>query len=251
MEACEPDSLAPNLAKIILLAERKGGTVSGRDITLGFDSKHRPSKERIKEWLDQLATMNYGEVTTKRLGISFTVYPRSTVSTLDLNQDTANTLGIHTSRSTVSTVSTLQYQKNDKSVDKCGYTVDHLSTPLEPLPDKSFVTSVDTVDTKTPPSENLETLMMSCVTGVEGTNNQKPTPKSKPKTAKNKTLKLGERVVVADPELPIYHGQKGIVISVCYVRDGQEGWVRFDEKVRGIETGEFLTSQLMLATPFP
>ncbi|MEG3882137.1 DUF3987 domain-containing protein, partial [Microcoleus sp. herbarium7] len=72
LEVSEPSALAPNLVKILSLAERKGGTVSARDVSLAFDSKHRPKSQQIREWFGELASMKYGEVTSKGQSILFT-----------------------------------------------------------------------------------------------------------------------------------------------------------------------------------
>jgi len=66
------------------------------------------------------------------------------------------------------------------------------------------------------------------------------------KTKVTRTFEVGDRVVVADPELPLYQGQRGVVTWFCYGRDGQECRVKFDKKVRNMETADFLPSQLML-----
>ena len=153
LEACEPDSLAPNLAKIVLLAERKGGTVSVRDVSLAFDSKHRPQTQQIKKWFGELTAMKYGEVTTKGQKIVLTLSPHSTVSTVGSNLDADNGLDIHTPLSTVSTVSTLKELNQGVSVDKCRYTVDNPIHTSKPLSGKFLKVTVDTVDTKSPKNE--------------------------------------------------------------------------------------------------
>jgi hypothetical protein len=95
LEICEPAALAPSLAKIISLAERKSGMVSARDVSLAFDSKHRPSGQQIREWFRELVPLKYGEVTSKGQKITFTLTPHSTVSTLDSNQDRERVQPIH------------------------------------------------------------------------------------------------------------------------------------------------------------
>ncbi|MEG4501662.1 DUF3987 domain-containing protein [Microcoleus sp. F10-C6] len=119
-EFSDRTALAPNLVKILALAEAKGGTVSARDVTQAFDSKHRPSKQQIQEWFAELIEMKYGETTIKGQRISFTISPHSTVSTVAPNRDGESDTHIHTSLSTVSTVSTVKQPDNVKSVDKCG-----------------------------------------------------------------------------------------------------------------------------------
>src|SRR4028118_679404 len=153
LEICEPAALAPSLAKIISLAERKGGMVSARDVSLAFDSKHRPSGQQIREWFRELVTLKYGEVTSKGQKIAFTLTPHSTVSTLDSNQDRERVQPIHSNKLPYPHLSTF----GEQSVDKCGYNVDNPIHTFKPLPDKDLKLTVDTVDTKTPSAENSET----------------------------------------------------------------------------------------------
>jgi hypothetical protein len=61
LEICESNELAPNWAKIVFLASRKG-TVTVSEIRQGFNSKHRPSAHQVRDWFKQLSTMKYGKV---------------------------------------------------------------------------------------------------------------------------------------------------------------------------------------------
>jgi hypothetical protein len=73
VEVCSPDALESNLAKIISLAERKGGAVTARDVLLTFDSKYRPSGQTIREWFKELEELKYGEITEKGRSIRFSL----------------------------------------------------------------------------------------------------------------------------------------------------------------------------------
>jgi hypothetical protein len=73
IEVCSPDALESNLAKIISLAERKGGTVSARDVSKSFTAKYRPSAQEIREWFTELATLNYGDITTQGQSLLFSL----------------------------------------------------------------------------------------------------------------------------------------------------------------------------------
>src|SRR4028118_702084 len=73
IEVCSPDALESNLAKIISLAERKGGTVSARDVSKSFTAKYRPSAQEIREWFMELATLNYGDITTQGQSLLFSL----------------------------------------------------------------------------------------------------------------------------------------------------------------------------------
>jgi hypothetical protein len=168
-EFSDRTALAPSLAKIIFLAERKGGSVSVRDISLAFDSKHRPNGQQIREWLQELVNLKYGEVTSTGRKITFTISPRSTVSTLTSNQDTASLQPIHTKELAYPHLSTF----NEQSVDKCGYIVDNPIHTSKPIPDKALEPNVDTVDIQTPFVENSNSLMMSCTTEVSSEDAEK------------------------------------------------------------------------------
>jgi hypothetical protein len=85
IEVCSPDALESNLAKIISLAERKGGAVTARDVLLTFDSKYRPNAQKIREWFGELTDLKYGEVTQKGNSFVFSLNSTSTVSTVTQN----------------------------------------------------------------------------------------------------------------------------------------------------------------------
>jgi len=160
LEICEPTALAPSLAKIISLAERKGGMVSARDVGKAFDSKHRPKGQKIREWFRELVDLKYGEVTSKGQNITFTLSPHSPVSPLASNQDTERLQDIPTNKLPYPHLSPV----SEKSGDKWGYTGDNPIPTFKPLPDKVLEPTGDSGDTKTPSAKNSETLMMSCTT---------------------------------------------------------------------------------------
>src|SRR4028118_69731 len=94
IEVCSPDALESNLAKIISLAERKGGTATVRDIQQSFDSKYGFTAQKIREWLQNLVEMNYGEVTQKGNSIRFSLTKSSTPSTVAQNPDPVRLSGV-------------------------------------------------------------------------------------------------------------------------------------------------------------
>jgi len=107
IEICSPDALESNLAKIISLAERKGGTISARDVGKSFDSKYRPNAQKIQEWFTELVTMNYGEVTSKGQSILFSLAKTSPSSPLSGNPDRSTVTGGDTNLPTTSPPSPL------------------------------------------------------------------------------------------------------------------------------------------------
>ena len=133
VEVSEPSALAPNLVKILSLAERKGGAVSAREVSKAFDSKHRPASQKILEWFTELESMKYGEVTSKGQTISFITSTLSPVSPVACKQDTARIPGGDNPLSPVSPVSPLLTDLNDlneQSGDKWGYSGITLSPHL-------------------------------------------------------------------------------------------------------------------------
>ena len=242
-----PSALAPCLIKIIDLAERKGGTVTGRDVRSSFDSKHRPTSQQVKEYFEELAALKYGDITSKGVSVSFTLGNVSTVSTLGCNPGTVTVLGVDNPIHSVSTVSTLLGDLKDESVesvDKCGYTVDNPIHTFEPIPSKTLESTVDSVDTISPLPENSETLMQSCATPEpEKTESVKKAQKTEPK---KRPIGIGDAVVIAYSDSPVYRGVKGRVVGVSKMADGLKGLrVEFDKLIRGISDGLFPPGDVM------
>jgi hypothetical protein len=160
LEICESTALAPSLAKIISLAQRKGGMVSARDVGKAFNSKHRPNAQKIREWFKELVELKYGETTDKGQNICFTLCPQSPVSPLASNQDTETVQDVPTNKLPCPHLSPIY----GKSGDKWGHTGDNPVPTSKPLSDNDLSRNGDTGDTKTPFSENSTSLMMSCTT---------------------------------------------------------------------------------------
>jgi hypothetical protein len=167
IEVCSPNALESNLAKIISLAERKGGAVTARDILLSFNQKYRPSSQKIREWFGELAEMKYGEVTKKGNSFVFSLNSTSTVSTPHLNTYTASNTTVDTNVYTTSTTSTPSKQKHqisEPTVGNCGRSVDTNVHTLKTSADISSSLSVDTVDVFTPSAKTSQPSMLSCTT---------------------------------------------------------------------------------------
>jgi len=62
LEICESTELAPNLAKIVFLADRKQEPIRISEIRQSFNSKYRPTTGVIRQWFGQLVAMGYGLV---------------------------------------------------------------------------------------------------------------------------------------------------------------------------------------------
>jgi hypothetical protein len=273
IEVCSPDALESNLAKIISLAERKGGTVTARDVLLSFNPKYRPTSQKIREWFGELEVMKYGEVTQKGSSFIFSLCLTSTVSTPVHNLYTASITGVDNNIHTTSTTSTLTEQKHQilgVTVDDCGRGVDTNVHTFKSSLDMTLSSSVDTVDTFAPSSENSQPLMLSCTTEnsqselplakpseriapqqevtppeLRSQNTQPKNPVTTPGT-KHKTFEKGDRVVIGHSDMTLYRGQAGEIVEVWWLADSkQEAVVKFDKPVHGIQQQSFPASELM------
>jgi len=160
-EFSDRTALAPNLVKILALAERKGGAVSVRDLSTSFTQKYRPTTQQVREWFNELVDLKYGEVTVKGQKITFTLYPHPQLPTLNSNPSTASDWNAHTSNSDYPHLPT----DNPSSVGKCGQSVGSATHTSKPLPNKGLEPSVGSVGKVSPSLQNSHGLMMSCTTG--------------------------------------------------------------------------------------
>ncbi|MEG4964980.1 hypothetical protein QUA78_32625, partial [Microcoleus sp. K4-B3] len=229
-EFSERKALAPSLAKIVLLAEKKGGTLSTREAQLAFPFKHRPSAQRTKELFEELEAMNFGVVTTVKKTISFSL-TTTTVTTVASNPYTESFVGDCSEHLTMTTMTTV----NKTTVVNCGHTVVNGRLQSEALPDKALEPTVVTVVTNSAPSEKTEDPLLS----------SEPTRplKSVAIPKDQKTFEVGDRVVVAYDGGSFYEGAKGKVIKVR----GDDVTVDFDKRVRNMDFATFeLTSTKLM-----
>jgi hypothetical protein len=170
IEVCSPDALESNLAKIISLAERKGGTATVRDIQQSFDSKYGFTAQKIREWLQNLVEMNYGDVTQKGNSIRFSLKKLSTPSTVVQNPDLvrfSSVEGCIYSTSTLSTLSTLTVPKTtvlEATVEDCRGTVEANPLHLKPFPGMELKPTVESVEDFLHSPKNSDSLMLSHTT---------------------------------------------------------------------------------------
>lgn len=159
-EFSDRTALAPNLAKIVLAAERKGGTITIREVRENlFLSKQRPTAQTVREWFSELQEMKYGEVTTVKKSVSFTLItvPTPTYPTVASKPDTGSLQVSHSSLKPYPTVPTV----NDADCGNCGITVGMDIPHSEPLPSKALDPTVGYVGYIPPPSEKTENLLLS------------------------------------------------------------------------------------------
>jgi len=163
LDICEPSALAPNLAKIISLAERNGGTISGAKIAKSYNAKLRPTNQEIREWLDQLGEMKYGEVTSSGRNISFTLSPRPHSSPSPSNPYAENAESVPIAPTTESPKSPLE----DTNGDEWGRNGDAQVPISKPLASKNLNTKGDYGDSKNHFPKNSDSLMLGCTTKPE------------------------------------------------------------------------------------
>ncbi|MBE9097170.1 DUF3987 domain-containing protein [Tychonema sp. LEGE 07203] len=229
IEVSSPDALESNLAKIISLAERKGGTVTARDVSKSFDAKYRPSAQTIREWFTELATMNYGEVTSKGQSILFSLTKTSPSSPVSWNAGTATVTSGDTYLPTVSPPSPLSNVSSpltQSSGEDWGGSGDTNLPTFKSLSDMELRSSGDDGEVFTPSPKTSQSSMMSCTTE---TSKPVATPN------KHKVFKEGDRVVVAYDGGSFYEGVKGTVIKVR----GNDVTVDFDKRVRNMDFATF------------
>jgi hypothetical protein len=165
-EFSDRSALAPNLTKILLAAERKGGTITIREARENlFHTKQRPTTQTVREWFSELQEMKYGEVTTVKKSVSFTLTtsPTPTRPTVALNPDTEGLRLSHSSLKHCPTVPTV----DDVTVGQCGTTVGQSIPQSEALSNKGLDITVGRVGQNSPPSEKSESLLLSYLTEPE------------------------------------------------------------------------------------
>jgi hypothetical protein len=70
----DPDSLAPHLANVIQMAQRKDDWLKASDVYLSITKKHRPSGETVRQWFGELVLMGKGEVRGNGRSLQFRVF---------------------------------------------------------------------------------------------------------------------------------------------------------------------------------
>jgi hypothetical protein len=225
LEVSSPDALESNLVKIISLAKDKGGTVSVREISKSFNAKYRPSSQKIREWLEELVELKYGEITSKGLNILFSLTETSPVSPPSYNPGPTRVTDGDTYVPTVSPPSPLDTvlpHSNPLSGDNWGRTGDTNVPTLKSLQSKGLSPTGDTGDVFTPSLETSQPSNSEHTTSTPSSNS----------AAKNRTFEVGDRVVIAEVG-SMHQGQHGEVISVRYGSGKTDYIVKLDKQSRG------------------
>jgi hypothetical protein len=161
-EFSDRQALAPSLAKIVLLAERNGGAVSVREVSKSFNSKLRPDNHQIRGWFAELATMNYGEVTSKGRIISFILRPQSPTPPIASNHYTEAVSSVPNDSFIAPPIPPLKTTNGGE----WGRNGGGVAPTIKPLPDGALDTIGGGGGEKTEPFKNTQPLMMSCTTEV-------------------------------------------------------------------------------------
>jgi hypothetical protein len=237
LEVSNPDALETNLVRVISLAERNGGEVSAREVSKSFDSKYRPSTQKIREWFTELEVMKYGEVTTKGQSILFSLLKTSPSSPVSCNADTARLTGGDTYLPTVSPVSPLNsilpVSKHFNGGEWGGSGEDNLPT-LESLSSMELKATGEDGEVFTPCLE----------TSKPSASEHTTKPSNLHSAAKERTFELGDRVVIKDVG-GRYQGTRGKVVDVLYSRTGMSYIIKFDKRVGNVQQLEVEPSDLM------
>ena len=225
LEVSSPDALESNLVKIISLAKDKGGTVSVREISKSFNAKYRPSSQKIREWLEELVDLKYGEITSKGQNILFSLTETSPVSPPSYNPYPVRVTDGDTYVPTVSPPSPLDTvlpHSNPLSGDNWGRTGDTNVPTLKSLHSKGLSSTGDTGDVFTPSLETSQPSNSEHTTSTPSSNS----------AAKNRTFEVGDRVVIAEVD-NLHQGQHGEVVSVRYGSRETDYIVKLDKQSRG------------------
>ncbi|MEG5176119.1 DUF3987 domain-containing protein [Microcoleus sp. B3-D7] len=198
-EFSDRQALAPSLVKIVLLAERKGGTVSTREVQRTFSSNHKTiSVQQVRDWFAELESMNYGTVSTFKKTVSFSLLT-PTVPTVTSNQDISRVKGTDSEPNTVPTVLTV----NPPTVSNCQTTVSNYGRQLESLSNKALRSTVGSVGHNFAPFEKSENLLLSS-----------DHPQVLKSVAISKGFEVGDRVEITLRS--DYQGQKGEIVGISY-----------------------------------
>ena len=131
-EFSDRSALAPNLAKILLAAERKGGTISVRDAQFVFASRFRPSTQMTRLWFNELVALGYGRV--KKSGKTLIFEITATAKSTDLLSTIAsNSIPTNVSASTASDPTVIScLQSSPTTVDTVDEMI-HVRLQSEPI----------------------------------------------------------------------------------------------------------------------
>jgi hypothetical protein len=134
-EFSDRSALAPNLAKILLAAERKGGKISVRDAQLVFSQKFRPSAQMARSWFSELVILGYGSV--KKFGKSW-IFENTPRSDDQMDQLPSNPMLASIPSSDLPRSDDDQLPENNPSSDPSDHQLIHEVITFKPLQGEEF-----------------------------------------------------------------------------------------------------------------
>ena len=191
-EFSDRTALAPNLAKILLAAERKGGKISIRDAQLSFTPKFRPSAQIARSWFGELVALNHGVV--KKFGKSLIFEITATAKSTDhLSTIAPNPVSAHVSLSTTTDLPTIScLQSPSTTVDTVDEVI-RVRLQSEPIQGEDFRSIVDN-DHFDHPSEKIENENVAdCVNFIRTAILENDSQMAKDKTAPKLYFEFGSR----------------------------------------------------------
>ena len=131
-EFSDRTALAPNLAKILLAAERKGGTISVRDAQLAFSQKFRPSAQMMRSWFSELAILGYGKIEKSKGGKTW-IFENTSRSVDQLDQLLSNPMPASIAATDLPSISCDQLDQLQASTDPTDRQLIHEVITFKPL----------------------------------------------------------------------------------------------------------------------
>jgi hypothetical protein len=162
-EFSDRTALAPNLIRILQVAEKQGGKITVREAQDILRVKQqRPTAQTVREWFSELQEMKHGEVTTVKKS-TFLTLAAATRATVSQNLEPERVKVSHNTPKPCAADAAV----NEITAAHCG-TIAATNVPqLEPLPDKALDTIAASAAHISPPSEKSESLLLSYLTEPE------------------------------------------------------------------------------------
>jgi hypothetical protein len=159
-EFSDRTALAPNLMRILQVAEKQGGKITVREAQDILRVKQqRPTAQTVREWFSELQEMKHGEVTTVKKS-TFLTLAAVTRATVSQNLEPERVKVSHNSPKPCAADAAV----NETTAAHCGTTAATKVPQLEPLPDKALDTIAASAAHISPPSEKSESLLLSYLT---------------------------------------------------------------------------------------
>ena len=120
------------MAKILLVAERKGGKISVRDAQLAFSQKFRPSAQMARSWFGELVALGYGVVKKSEKGKSW-IFENTPRSVDQLDQLPSNSIPANISATDLTSISCDQLDQLEPTTDLTDHQLIHKVITSKPI----------------------------------------------------------------------------------------------------------------------